>query len=106
MITYLIPGNVYPITEHHLGEKSFLGSALKAGYNSHYVLTNKDGNIYDNRGEICDEIVVGQSSQILPSFIITLDVELCLKEFDKWKRVIPGDSSKDDTIVDFRNENI
>jgi len=100
LISYLNMGNVYPITEDHRGSKSFLGSALKQGFNSHFVLTNKDGDIYNGIGEICDEIVISQSSQVLPSFIITLETEACLREFEKWKRVIPGDSRKDDVVID------
>jgi len=103
IINYLIPGNVYPVTEHHLGSKSLLGSALKPGFNSHYVLTNKDGHIYDGNGEICDEIIVTQSSQILPAFIIELEIESSLIEFDKWKRVIPKNQNNDVTL-DLRTE--
>lgn len=34
------------------------------------------------------EIIVGQESQILPAFIIKLDIESCLKELDKWTRTV------------------
>jgi hypothetical protein len=102
IISYLNMGNVYPITENQNGSKSFMGAALKPGFNSHYVLTNKDGNVYNNEGEICDVIVLNQASQVLPSFIIKLESEGCLREFEKWKRVIPENSN--DIIVDLRNE--
>ena len=98
IISYLNMGNIFPVTEDHKGAKSLLGSALKSGYNSHYVLTNKEGNIYD-KGIICDEIVVGQESQILPAFIITLDPESCLKEFNKWERVVVEATEKDTIIA-------
>ena len=104
IISYINMGNVYPITESHLGDKSFLGSALKSGFNSHFILTTKDGNVYDGTGEICNEIVVNQSSQILPAYIVQLEPELALLEFDKWKRVIPQNSTQNDTIVNLRND--
>jgi hypothetical protein len=84
ILSYVNMGNVYAVTECHKGPKSLMGSSLKSGYNSHYVLTNKDGHVYD-KGEICDELVIGQESQILPSFIIKLDHDSCTKEYDKWK---------------------
>lgn len=34
------------------------------------------------------EIVVGQESQILPAFIVKLNVDSCLKELDKWNRTV------------------
>jgi len=80
---------------------------LKQGFHSHYVLTGKDGYIYNGEGEPENELVVSQESQVLPSFIIILNSEECLKEFDKWKRVIPQDNDKRDMIVvDLKSEAI
>ena len=104
IISYLNMGNIFPVTESHNGPRSLMGSALKQGYNSHFVLTTKDGNVFDGTGDICDELVINQSSQILPAFIIELDHELCLLEFDKWKRVIPQKSN--DIVLDLRNDDI
>lgn len=104
IISYLNMGNIYPVTEDHKGSKSLLGTALKSGYNSHYIMTNKDGFIYD-KGDICDEIVVSQESQILPAFIITLDPESCIKEFDKWSRVV-AESTPKDTIIEVNDDYI
>ena len=67
-------------------------------------MTNKDGFIYD-KGDICDEIVVSQESQILPAFIITLDPESCIKEFDKWSRVV-AESTPKDTIIEVNDDYI
>lgn len=93
IISYVNMGNIFPVTEDHKShEKSLKGQALKAGYNSHLVLTNKDGFIYKEQnggGLVCDEIVVNQESQILPAFIIELDLESCQTEYDKWVRDIP-----------------
>lgn len=86
VISYVNPGNVFPVSEDHKGPKSLKGAAIKSGYNSHLVLTNKEGVIYqESRDEtLCDEIVISQESQILPAFIIELEVESCMREFEKW----------------------
>lgn len=93
VISYLNMGNIFPITESHKGPKSFVGSALKSGYNSHYVITNKDGSVYDrstqNEINLCDEIVIGQESQILPAFIVSLDLTECKLEYSNWERTTP-----------------
>src|SRR5436190_640877 len=43
VIGYLNLGNVFPVTENHKGDESLLGLPLKPGYNSHFVITTKDG---------------------------------------------------------------
>jgi len=106
IINYLNMGNVFPVTENHLGPSSLMNKPLKQGFHSHYVLTGKDGYIYNGEGQPENELVVSQESQILPSFIIILNPEECLREFDKWKRVIPQDNDKRDTIIDFKIETI
>lgn len=101
ILSYVNMGNIFPVTEDHRGSNSLLGSAIKSSYNSHFALTNKDGVIYnkDNDNIICDEIVVGQESQILPAFIITLDIDSCLEEFEKWNRVIVNTEPKETIIA-------
>lgn len=91
LISYINPGNIFPVTEHHLGKNSLLGASLKTGYNSHYVLTKQNGEIYDGVGICSDEIVVNQEAQILPAFIISIDTDSSLEEFEKWNRVLPND---------------
>jgi hypothetical protein len=45
-----------------------MGAPLKSGYNSHYVLTKKDGSVFDqsqdNGNELYNELIVGQESQV------------------------------------------
>ncbi len=92
ILSYVNMGNIYPVTEDHRSQSSLSGSALKAGYNSHLVITNKEGHVYNEQnGDIvqCDEIVVNQESQILPAFILELDIDSCLREYEKWSREIP-----------------
>ncbi len=103
ILSYINMSNIFPVTEDHKGSKSLLGKPLTSGYNSHLVMTNKDGNIYKyDTGDniICDEIVVGQESQILPAFIISLDLDSCLKEFDKWDRAVVAPISSHDTSLE------
>jgi len=85
LISYINPGNPWPTTEEHDGPRSLKGMALKSGYNSHIVRTNKRGTIYHEEDDVlCDEMVVNQESQILPAFIIELSVDSCLAVYEKW----------------------
>lgn len=93
IVSYINLGHVYPVTEDHKGPQTLLGGPLKQGYNSHFVMTNKMGNNYDRRADVgsplCNEIVVGQESQILPAFIITFDEQQCKAQFEEWSRDTP-----------------
>lgn len=95
IISYTNMGHVYPVTERMTGQ------ALKNSYNSHYVLTCRDGNIHSERAKFyddsCDEVIVNQEVQILPAFIVTLNVESCESEMKNWERVIAGE--KDRSII-------
>jgi len=77
IISFIVPGNVFPIIENHRGPSSLAGKPLRTpGYHSHYVLTNKDGYVLESKshqGGIYDEIVIPEESQIMPSFIIELE---------------------------------
>lgn len=90
IISFVNMGNVYPVTEDHKGCNSLRGTALKSGYHSHLICTNKNGAIYKERDDtLCDEIIVGQESQILPAFIVEMDHDSCISEFEKWQRDLP-----------------
>jgi len=107
IISYLNMGNVFPVTESHTSADTLMGKPIKSGYHSHYALVKKDGYIYDGKDEPENEFVIPQESQILPSFIIILNPEECLKEFDKWNRVLPQNSDERDMIVvDLKSEAI
>lgn len=104
ILSYLNMGNIFPVTEDHRGPKSLMGTPIKSGYNSHLVLTAKDGTVYrpeENQDIVCDEIVVAQESQILPAFIIRLDYESCMREFGKWERVLPAPVTVEATYKDY-----
>lgn len=78
LLSWVLPGNTYPVIENHLGPNSIEGTSLKPGYNSHYVCTDRNGQIYDPANEQKDgakfnEIVIIQESQVLPAYIIEID---------------------------------
>jgi len=73
LICLAIPGNVYPATEHPKEENSLMGQPIKSGYQSHFVLTTKDGNPCKQRAapdSHYDELVLGQEAQVVPIAII------------------------------------
>eukprot|EP01123_Difflugia_compressa_P015883 TRINITY_DN9294_c0_g1_i1.p1 TRINITY_DN9294_c0_g1~~TRINITY_DN9294_c0_g1_i1.p1 ORF type:complete len:313 (-),score=49.00 TRINITY_DN9294_c0_g1_i1:47-934(-) len=76
IISYIIPGNPYPTTEHRAGEDSLLGSALMNGHMSHFVVVRKNGNpirsIPNTGDEFFYEIVIGQEAQIVPAFVLAI----------------------------------
>jgi len=75
IISYLVPGNPYPVIENPNEEGSLAGESLKVGYQSHYVLTTNRGMPFDKIEvkNIFDEIVVDQESQVAPAYVLTLD---------------------------------
>lgn len=101
IFSYINMGNPYPVTEDHKGPKSLLGKGLRSGYNSHFVITTNDGYVYDQSkysilntmDAPCNEIVVGQESQILPAFIICLDKVKSQESWSTWhERLSKADS--------------
>ena len=60
-MSYLV-GNPFPVIEHHKDKKDSLrGAPLKAGYQSHYVLTDKNGDPWTaSQSECFNEIVIPQ----------------------------------------------
>lgn len=74
IISYIVPCNIYPVIESaeepSLGRESLLGQAIVNGYQTHYVRVDGTGHI----GDKYDEIVVSQEAQILPLYIVHLDL--------------------------------
>lgn len=105
VIAYVNPGNVYAVNEDHKGNNSLLGASFRSGYNSNYVLTNKDGNIYNkddkNNELVCNELVIGSENQIVPAFVIKLDLDSCMDCFEKWQRAIA--QPVNDAAIKFRD---
>jgi len=93
VLSYVIPGNIYPVIEQHKsGVDSLLGASLKTpDYHSHYVLTKKDGYAVSSDTDIpvFDELVIAQEAQVVPAFIIKLADSPQLKKFyTEWEREI------------------
>lgn len=89
IISYIIPGNIYPVRESADSENTLRGSAIKPGYDSHYVITNKEGNIASTKcKELFDEFVIDQEGQIAPAFILYLGNDTVNKYASEYNRFI------------------
>jgi len=92
LISWVIPGNIYPVVESHKDDScSLLGHALRAGYNSHYVCVDKKGNVIRTADdESYDELVIEQESQICPAFVLHLAKDSVEENAREWARVLPS----------------
>ena len=74
IVSWLLPGNTYPVCENNTDDTSLLGTPINSGYQSNYVVTNKKGkSISEDLDELLyNEIVIPQESQIVPAFIIEI----------------------------------
>jgi len=82
ILSFLIPGNPYPVTD-----MTHAGCSLKAGYQSHYILTNQQGKL-SNVNVDFDEIVVNQEAQIVPAYLILFDQQDLLQFINTWQKQI------------------
>jgi len=97
ILSWILPGNAFPVTEHPSvtdereggrNRKSYVGGAIKSGYNSHYVCTDLTGMPAQNSDkQTFDELVVAQESQIAPFLILRLDTRN-FSALEKWNRSI------------------
>lgn len=74
--------NVYQVIEKHDSQETLLGAALKNGLILILLLQiNKDKNVpskpSDPQIQLYDEIVIPQEAQIVPAFILEIDVASC-----------------------------
>lgn len=81
---WLLPGNTYPVTESHNSDDTLIGSALKAGYQSHYIAVDKKGHVNPDDDERYNEIVVGQESQIVPAAILHINPDKMSQITSQW----------------------
>jgi len=109
VVSYILPGNVYPVIEEVSGPKSLLGTALKSGYNSHFIVTDAEGICVTSSNDskpLFDELVVPQESQIVPTFIFELQGSDMEKLSSKWKREIPQEtmhSKKPEVVLHYND---
>ena len=88
ILSWILPGNVFPVTEGPDDTVSFKGAALKSGYNSHYVCVNKKGYVYnEGDNELYDEIVIAQEAQIVPIAIININQHSVSKISSDWSSI-------------------
>jgi len=95
ILSWVILGNSYPVTEHPDHPGSLLGQVIKPGYQSHYVCTDNCGFPYPYSATmdkvldktVFDEIVINQESQVTPAFIIVVGPSPKLSE--AFSRALP-----------------
>eukprot|EP01126_Amoeba_proteus_P026671 TRINITY_DN2641_c0_g1_i6.p1 TRINITY_DN2641_c0_g1~~TRINITY_DN2641_c0_g1_i6.p1 ORF type:complete len:165 (+),score=34.26 TRINITY_DN2641_c0_g1_i6:321-815(+) len=90
IISFVLLGNIYPVIEHVKQNPNLLGCVLKPPHNSHYVLVDSVGHIYDptkTKDEFYDEIVVAQEAQIVPVYLIKFSVTSKFKNFLRQKKI-------------------
>eukprot|EP01125_Pyxidicula_operculata_P003314 TRINITY_DN1390_c0_g2_i3.p1 TRINITY_DN1390_c0_g2~~TRINITY_DN1390_c0_g2_i3.p1 ORF type:complete len:1797 (+),score=397.91 TRINITY_DN1390_c0_g2_i3:489-5879(+) len=103
IISYVIPGNIYPATEDSRETKSLVGASLKP-YNSAYAIVTKRGHPVKNKNprEIFDELVITEEAQVVPVYIIYPDPDSMLKVGQEYvKNIDVRDSLLDDTTDPF-----
>jgi len=101
IVSYILPGNPYPVVEEVKSPMSLLGSALKMGFNSHFVVTNVSGECVTSQEPnetVCDEIVIPQESQIVPAFIFTIDKKNTRDLRKDWERMLPTYTETESSI--------
>jgi len=90
IITYVFPGDPYPVTESHRRSRTLLGRGLVGASISHYVVTRKDGLIANaDCTDIYDELVFSQESALLPAFIIEVQKSNFIHLMTNYKRDLP-----------------
>jgi len=99
LLSWVLMGQVYPVTEGVGGQDSLNGQPLKEGFNSHYVLVKRAGISqfadvqHPDKGPDGDELVVGRSQQCLPRYLV---------HFKKVPRTRDGREA----LLEMRNANI
>jgi len=78
----VVPGNSYPVIENINDSGNFLGKALTAGYNSHTVVTTREGKPITSvdEPEFFTELVIDQEALALPAFIISINRQYLYKK--------------------------
>jgi len=75
LVSYAIPGNVFPVTPQDI-DKPLRGNPIRNGYNSHLALVNPKNfeNIVEtiDRDNFTGEFIIEQQSQLLPAFVVYL----------------------------------
>jgi len=73
ILSFLLPGNPYPVIEHPNHEPNYRGQSLEGGFQSHYVVTLGDGFPIEEKHakfRTFNEIVIDQENQVVPIFLV------------------------------------
>jgi len=100
VIAYICPGNVYPVIESPKGQGTFNGQSIQGGYNSHFVVTRKNGfppSKQPKSGSFYDEIVIPQEPQIMPAFLLSLGSNNLVTLLKKWNRPV---NERDGVVIE------
>src|SRR5687768_17415025 len=89
VVAAIIAGNPYPVVEAP-SETGVVGRPLRTGYQSHYVLTERNGSPCKKvrtKG-FFDEIVVASETQVLPLLIVEFNQDALIKPALKFAREV------------------
>jgi len=74
LLCFSVPGNPYPVVESRMEKETLLGQPIYSGYQSNYVLTNKDGVPCSKvQDDYYDEIILDQESQVVPFALVEFE---------------------------------
>jgi len=93
IISWVLPGNAYPVIEHPRKNGNLAGTIIKPGYQSHYVCTNNKGMPFPSPDPsytgVYDEIVINQEAQCAPAYVLVLDNTTFPKLIVSFNRSVP-----------------
>jgi len=91
LVCFIIPGNIRPIIEDRNENVCFLGVTIESGYQSHYVLTKRDGTPITQKQDkkVYDEFVLASDPQVVPVFLLLINRDILLGLVKEFARDIP-----------------
>jgi len=103
VVCFLSPGNAYPVIEKATEPSSLMGTPLKAGYQSHYVSTKKDGTPCEkprSAGKFFDELVINQETQVVPAYIVHFERSALTALVKEFQRDVPLPAGEEGVSAD------
>jgi len=87
-----MPGNTFPVYEGYQDPDSRMGTPIKSGYQSNYVVTHRSGIPCEKMQftDFYDELVLDQEAQVVPFAIIEFDKAILAPYAFNFQRVVPG----------------
>jgi len=107
ILSCVVPGNPYPVTESKDQPTSLNGQPLKGGYQSHYVLTQRDGFPCPKIVEsgYFDEIVIDQEGSVVPMYVAAIDTKNFPQLLRDYQRDMKADKDNNDAADSSDAEN-